>query len=514
MKKYLSTIKGYIILSIIFSLSEAVITSVILLFPGWLVDNFQNGMAYIVKLAILYVLSFSIYLLVSFFSNRIADYRRIKFEEAIKKDFFQSIISRDFEKYHEFSSEEYISMQANDITEMCQNYLSPLLSIYRSLLLIGAFGVSLIVFVNYYIAAVIFLFSLIVVFIPKLTAKDLAIKNKRYMDVVGKYTFDIGKIFEAHDILDHRSKNKLIEIHSKKIENVFAHNMNFRKTNSFAMVINGGSVEFVSVITFVVVAILLLRSKITVGMATIAFTYSTRFMEPIYELNVCLGKVHSVKKVQEKILNIIGNSIVNKSDSFNIQNITTTQLTKRYKQTEIMLPQTSFEYPKKYLITGENGVGKSVFLRLLMQFEKADSGTIEYNGINDIDISEDICYVPQNPVIFNASYVDNVTIFNAYDSNNLERYESFFPKELLDNIKQNTNTENLSGGEKQVIAFLRALCSEKRIIMMDEPFSAMNNISIAHFMKHMDSIDRMMLIIAHNVEEYEKAFDETIVISR
>ena len=405
-------------------------------------------------------------------------------------------------------------MQANDITEMCQNYLSPLLSIYRSLLLIVAFGVSLIVFVNYYIAAVIFIFSLVVVFIPKLTAKDLANKNKRYMDVVGKYTSNIGKMFEAHDILDGRSKKRLMEIHSKNIEDVLAHNMDFRKTNSFAMVINGGSVEFVSVITFVIVAILLLKGKITVGMATIAFTYSTRFMEPIYELNVCLGKVHSVKKVQEKILNIIGNGIVNKSDRFNIKNIKKTQLVKKYKKTELVMPQTSFEYPKKYLITGENGVGKSVFLRLLMQFEKADAGTIEYDGKNNIDISEDICYVPQNPVIFNASYVDNVTIFNAYDSNNLERYESFFPKEILDNIKQNTNTENLSGGEKQVIAFLRALCSEKRIIMMDEPFSAMNNVSIDYFMKNMESIDKMMLIIAHNVGDYEKQFDENIVILR
>lgn len=87
MKKYLGIIKGYIILSIIFSLSEAIITSIILLFPGWLVDNFQNGMSYIVKLTILYVFSFTIYLLVSYFSNRIADYRRIKFEKAIKKDF-------------------------------------------------------------------------------------------------------------------------------------------------------------------------------------------------------------------------------------------------------------------------------------------------------------------------------------------------------------------------------------------------------------------------------------------
>lgn len=269
MKKYLSIIKGYIILSIILSLSEAIITSIILLFPGWLIDNFQNGISYIVRLTILYILAFTIYLIIAYISNRIADYRRIKFEKAFKNDFFNSIISKDYKRYHEYSIEEYISMQANDITEMCQNYLSPLLSIYRSLLLIAAFGISLTIFVNYYITIVIIIFSLLVVFIPKLTATELANKNKMYLDEVGRYTSNINKMFEAHDILDVRSKNRIKEIHSNNIETVLAYNMNFRKTNSFAMVINGGSVEFVSVITFIITAILLIRGKITIGMANI-----------------------------------------------------------------------------------------------------------------------------------------------------------------------------------------------------------------------------------------------------
>lgn len=514
MKKYLKIIKGYIVLSIIISLCEAIITSIILLFPGWLVDNFQNGISYILKLTIFYIIAFTIYLIVSYASNRVADYRRIKFEKELKKDFFNSIISQDYKKYHEYSTEEYISMQANDITEMCQNYLSPLLSIYRSLLLIVAFGISLMLFVNFYIAILIFIFSLIVVFIPKITAKELANKNKRYMDAIGRYTANINKMFGAHDILDEKSKKRIKEIHGDNIEDVLAYNMDYRKTNSLAMVINGGSVEFVSVITFIIVAILLIKGKITVGMATIAFTYSTRFMEPIYELNVCLGKVHSVKKIQEKLLNVIESESIDKRIKLNIQNISTTQLTKRYKQIKLTMPQTYFEYPKKYLITGENGVGKSVFLKLLMQFEKADCGNIEYDGEKDVDILENICYVPQNPVVFNASYFDNVTFFGAYENKNLALYESFFPREILDNIKQNKLVDNLSGGEKQIIAFIRALCSEKKIIIMDEPFSAMNNISIDCFMKHLNSIEKMMVIVAHNLGDYEKQFDENIVILR
>ena len=58
----------------------------------------------------------------------------------------------------------------NDITEMCQNYLSPLLSIYRLLMLIVTFSISLIIFVNLYVDAVILMFSTVVVFVSNLTA--------------------------------------------------------------------------------------------------------------------------------------------------------------------------------------------------------------------------------------------------------------------------------------------------------------------------------------------------------
>ncbi len=515
MKKYLGAIKGYIVLSIVFSMIEAIFTSIILLFPGWLVDNYQKGMSYIFRLTILYMIAFSIYLLDAYCSNRVADHRRIKFESSIKKDFFNAVASRDFKKFHAYDTAEYISMQSNDITEMCQNYLSPLLSIYRSLLLITAFGISLICFVNYYIAAVIFFFSFIVVFVPKLTADKLAMKNKHYLDQVGQYTSKVKKLLEAHDILDCSGRKKIKELHREELDDVLAANMKFRKINSLAMVINGGSVEFVSVITFIIVAFLLFNGKITVGMATIAFTYSTRFMEPIYELNVCIGKVHSVKKVQEKLLKIINGEEQNETDSaMDIRTICTSKLEKAYAHTAITIPETSFHYPKKYLVTGENGVGKSVFLRMLMQFEEPDNGKIEYDKKAGVNISEDICYVPQDPVIFDSSYEDNVTIFHAYDGAHIDMYESYFPKEIINNIKKNSSPENLSGGEKQVISIIRALCSNKKILLMDEPFSAMNQITIDHFMENIGNIHRMLIIVAHNVGEHLDKFDEEIHISR
>ena len=515
MNRYLKTIKLYIFLSIVFSLIEAVVTSALLLFPGWLVDNYANGISYILNLVFLYITAFMLYLVTVYIFNRITDYRRIKFEKAIKKDFFNAAIERDFQKYHEYDIQEYISMQANDINEICQNYLSPLFSIFRSIILIATFGIVLVIFVHYYIACLIIVFSIAVVFIPNITAKTLAKRNKAYLDEVGKYSSDVSKMLNAHDILDTDGKSTLKKIHSKRLDFVLAKNMDFRRVNSFAMVLNGGSVEFISVIVFCFIALLLINGRITVGMATIAFTYSTKFIEPMYELNVCLGKVLSVKKAQEKLLKIIDGKNNEKKESVDhVKTISITGAKKEYPQVLLKYSDRRFQSPFKYLITGENGAGKSVFLKLLMKFEELDDGEIMVNESTDIDMTNNVCYVPQNAVIFNASYEDNVTIYGTYKKEKLPFYESFFPSEVVTHIKSNADLSNLSGGEKQVVSFIRALCSEKEVLMMDEPFSAMNKVTIDYFFKNFKQIRRMMLIVSHNTNDYKYLFDEVVNIER
>ncbi|MCD8075167.1 MAG: ABC transporter ATP-binding protein/permease [Lachnospiraceae bacterium] len=519
MKKYLNTIRWYIVGTIAANFIEAVISALMLLFPGWLIDNYQKGFAYTGKLLAAYAGVFLIYLVEAYCSNRLADYRRIRFEKAIKKDFFNAVIQRDFGTFHQYDVAEYISMQANDITEMCQNYLSPLLSIIRSVMMIAVYGVFLVIFVDISIAMVILIFSVAVVFVPKLTEKDLAKRNKGYMDGIGRYTASAKLLYEAHDILDFKGRKKLTELHDGELDHVLNLNMHFRKLNSLAMVLNGGSVEAIGVIVFAVVAILLGNHVITLGMAVNAFTYSTKFIDPMYEMNVCIGMVNSVREIQKKLLEIIGSGMDDVPADLpavaEIHRISATAMEKHYDGADIRTPAAELSFPKKYLVLGENGAGKSVFFRLLMHFEEADSGAVFYNGCKESDfISESICYVPQVPVIFNASYLENVTVYGAYDEENLKEYESYFPADMISHIKSSTNPLNMSGGEKQVVALLRALCSGKDMIFLDEPFAAMNQHTIDEFMKHIAQINRTFVIIAHNLEPYAEQFDEQIWICR
>nr|WP_317379015.1 ABC transporter ATP-binding protein [uncultured Faecalimonas sp.] len=508
MKKYLLLIKSQIILTILLYLLEVLITSVMLTLPGYLIDHFKCNSSQIFWMISVYFGLFIIYLVVCYFSNRVADYRRVKFEKAIKKDFFNNIMERRYTEYHEYNIREYLSMQSNDITEMCQNYLSPVLSIFRSFIMLIVFGFFLVYFVNFFIALTIILFSCMAVLVPKLTSKNLAKKNGILSRKIGKYTQDINLFFEAHDILNRKEIKRIEEIHEIRLNEVSDYNMNFRKLNSTAMVLNGGIVEFISVLSFSLTAILLFKHEITIGMATTTFIYSTKFMEPISELNINIGRIKSVSEIQNKLCKLLALSTTKKrkiGDELKI--IESKNIGKKLSGRYITYEDMRFVYPNKYLICGDNGSGKSVFFRLLMGFLEPDHGKILYNGQEHVDIDNYIGYVPQNSIIFNTDYENNISIFGTYKTTKLSFFESFFPQDIIEHIKKSDNIDLLSGGEKQVIMLLRALCSEKPILLLDEPFSAMNQTVINKFMNNMDKIDCMMIIIAHNVSDYIDKFD-------
>ena len=305
MKKYLLKIKWYLFLTIIGDVLETLATSVMLYLPGYLVDHYTEGTQKIIGLILLYILFFVLYLCSAYFGNRMADYRRVKFEKEIKKDYFNAVIEKDYEDYNQLSSAEYISMQANDITELCQNYLSPIMAVIRNGIMIAVFGTCLVVFVNPIIAITIIVFSIFVMFVPELTAKEVSERNSKFLEMTGKYTKKIQSYFESKDILDHKSIQQIEINHEKDLDDVLESNMFFRKLNSFSMVLNGGSAELVSVVAFICVAFLLCYGRITIGMATVGFMYCTKFMDPIYEMNVNIGRVKSTKKIQEKLFEIV-----------------------------------------------------------------------------------------------------------------------------------------------------------------------------------------------------------------
>ncbi len=132
-------------------------------------------------------------------------------------------------------------------------------------------------------------------------------------------------------------------------------------------------------------------------------------------------------------------------------------------------------------ILGASGAGKSTLLRLIAGFESPDAGTIELEGevIANSELSLEpekrgIGIVPQDSALFShLSVFDNVGFGLPKDSNRVKRV-----KELLDLVGMaefaDRKPSSLSGGQQQRVALARALAPKPKLILLDEPFSALD----------------------------------------
>lgn len=139
----------------------------------------------------------------------------------------------------------------------------------------------------------------------------------------------------------------------------------------------------------------------------------------------------------------------------------------------------SFEVAQGEIVTllGANGAGKTTTLRMLSGLHSPSSGTITFEG-RDITATKahefttlGISHVPEGRRIFPSMTVEENLEMGAFNrkgsfSDDMERMYTTFPI-LKDRRKQLGG--NLSGGEQQMLAIARALMSQPRLLLLDEP---------------------------------------------
>jgi branched-chain amino acid transport system ATP-binding protein len=127
------------------------------------------------------------------------------------------------------------------------------------------------------------------------------------------------------------------------------------------------------------------------------------------------------------------------------------------------------------VVLGRNGVGKTTTLRSIVGLAPSRNGRIV---LNDMDISHlpphlivrrGVGYVPEGRMIFpDLTVVENIQVAQQSAAKNwsLDRLFTLFPS--LANRQRNLGSQ-LSGGEQQMLAIARALATEPKIILLDEP---------------------------------------------
>ncbi len=179
----------------------------------------------------------------------------------------------------------------------------------------------------------------------------------------------------------------------------------------------------------------------------------------------------------------------------------------------------------KLALIGHSGSGKSTFIKLLLRFMDVDSGTIKIGEQDITSFDEDelrkaISYVPQEPVLFQRSVLENIRYGrpNASDEEVKQAAKFAYAHEFIVNLPCGYDTVvgergiKLSGGERQRIAIARAILKDAPILVFDEATSALDSVSEAKIQKAIHNLitGRTVLVIAHRLSTI-KQMDRIVV---
>jgi branched-chain amino acid transport system ATP-binding protein len=176
-------------------------------------------------------------------------------------------------------------------------------------------------------------------------------------------------------------------------------------------------------------------------------------------------------------------------------------------------------------LVGGNGSGKSTILRVISGMLKPKNGTIklgdkEIGGVTPHELTDlGVAHVPMGRQLFPAMTVEENLEMGAYlkrtkprKRENLEKVYKFFPR-LQE--KRKLFAGSLSGGEQQMIAIGRALMSEPKLLLMDEPSLGLAPKVVKEVMQVISSLRQLsltVLLVEQNVRQVLKVTDRAYVL--
>ena len=182
----------------------------------------------------------------------------------------------------------------------------------------------------------------------------------------------------------------------------------------------------------------------------------------------------------------------------------------------------NLDKPGCLALLGRNGAGKSTTLRSIVNLTKPSSGEIIFKdtklkGLSTYQIAEKgLTMVPENRGMFSSlTVIESLNIINNNNNKwNIERVLESFPQ--LKSKLQN-NSISLSGGEQQMLAISKALLTNPKLILLDEPTQGLAPnivLELVEILKKILSENISLLIVEQNVNMALEIANEISIIGK
>lgn len=178
------------------------------------------------------------------------------------------------------------------------------------------------------------------------------------------------------------------------------------------------------------------------------------------------------------------------------------------------------EQGKITAIFGPNGSGKSTLLNILSGVVVKDGGKIKVADFNHFEFSYIFQNYRESLLPWRTNFENLALPLQIQNKNKKETQQRIEELQKLFDFKCDWKSYpyELSGGQQQILAFMRALITKPKILFIDEPFSALdyeNNLRLReHLQKYFLDYKPTILLVTHNIEEAVHLAEKIIVFSK
>lgn len=460
-----------------------------------------------------YSVCLGLFIFTSYLNNVVQVKYKMKFDQSLKEDYFDSIVNMKYEEFSKKKIGEYISFQANDITAIGDDYLNPLVAIVTQSIRIGTYFVVISIALDIKVSIILTGASFLGVILPKRLGVETARRRKKYLEHQKGYYSKIEELLNGFKTINHRTRKNIKSNHKKSLQDVVSERYKYGKANSRMWSLNGLGSESINYIIFLYLGYLAINGDISAAFAVATFQYAQGLSEPVHEMLYYLSMIHSSKDLVKSYLDFVNlKDLDEQKEHVELANeLTVKKLGKSFDDFKLNEMNITFEKNKKYAVIGMNGSGKSTFFNILSSHLNEYEGEILVDGknIKDIESSYLIGTLEQDEYIFSDNFIDNVTVFDSYEN---KVNDVFFDEANI--LRNQENCKKLSGGEKKMVGLVRLLNKNTPIILLDEPFSAVDNSKKEGLLNKLLAIDKTMIMITHDIDESLSKFDKVLFMDK
>lgn len=501
----------------------SILTILLSVYTGVLINNvFQkpNNIAWIIAVP---------FLLIGVTSNIISYVKNnalIDLNDKSGKKFLVYYLEKFFKlNYDSFFSKEsgYYISRFEDIIGIFENILNLVVDtsinfIFCLLSLVALFIISpQLGLVNLFVSAVIyFVVSYYFNVIVKLSQQNVGTKMEFQSKLV-----DAIEGFPSYKSTG--EEKYILKNINKKIETFVFSSIKFKKKLNYST-IQVGTIQIVSSLLLITLSIIQYRNfQMPIGNIVMLTSLISSYLNSLTSVSLAQLQFKTIYAQYIRILGFFDTSFFEEQSNgivlSSIDNISLQKFNIR-KGNKNILENVDLNIPmnSNILLSGDNGTGKSSFLKVLVKMDTSYSGEIFINNVNLRDIStkwlrSKLIYISGNERLIDGSLQENLSFgkdFRKYEL--MEIIHEFGLDELVDKNNLKSNGSNISNGQKQKIILARAILRSPMFLIADEGFSNIDRKSIKKILEYVKMKGVNLIIVDHKIDKND--FGEMRILNK